>query len=67
MNKHRLTPEQRAKRRVGRQYVVDAVACPKCGMEEGIACEGARHPIRLSPHLERIQAYSKEKRREQTS
>lgn len=63
MARRKLTPEQASWRRQGRLYIVDAVACPRCKAPIGEVCSGKLHPARLSPHLERIQAYSQEKRK----
>lgn len=56
--KKKLTPEQMAKRRLGRANVVNAVACPRCLAAVGQQCIATRFAYRLSPHLERINAYT---------
>ena len=54
----KLTFKQMAERRLGRANVINAVACPVCGVAVRQPCSGPRHPVRLSPHLARIKAAS---------
>ena len=56
MSKPKLTPKQMAERRLRRNNVIIAVACPVCLAEVGETCSGSRQFFRLSPHRERIYA-----------